>query len=799
MRYISVWLFLFFISDLFQLQAQTYKISGYIREAGSSESLVGASLLNTDTRQGTAANAYGFYSLTLPVGKVNLQYSYLGYEPAVLSFELNRDTVIEILLRPLSTQLDEIVVRSRRHSPENARLGNIYVPIAQLTGMPSLLGEVDVMKSLQMLPGVQSTDEGKSDFSVRGGSPDQNLVMLDGIPVYNTSHVFGFLSIFNADAIKHVNFYKAGYPARFGGRLSSVVDIRTNDGNMERIKGSATVGLISMKAALEGPLVKDKTSFNLSFRRTYIDLFMGTILDRLRKLDEDISENDDYNFYFYDINAKLQHKLSDRSSLFFMFYNGRDKLTTQYDTREGWEGELLTLSSQDWKWGSTLAAAKWNYIFSGNLFLNSTFSLNNYKYGSHLSKDNIPLNNEQRDNRSYIGMDYNSGIMDYSLTSDLDYVPSPQHYIRMGMAYTFHNFKPEILSQQASEESYDPIDFKNGRRIHAHEAALYAEDEWEITPRLKANPGLRASLFNVEGKTYVGLDPRLSLSYKLNRNMSLKAGYTQMKQYIHLLSSNALFLQTDLWVPVTSQVRPMTSHQYSVGAFYSLPHGLELSVETYYKDMRHILEYQDGASFLGLSAGWENKVEAGQGRSFGLEVFLQKMTGNTTGWIGYTWAKTDRCFDQINYGQWFPAKYDRRHSLNVSVMQKLGKHFELSANWIYNTGNVITLPLVEIESANIPDDPDGGGYWTLEQFEHRNNYRLSGYHRLDLGISYYTNRNKPRHSIWNLSVYNAYNQRNPFLVTTDFVDEPPYSHSRRVLKQITLFPIIPSLSYTYKF
>ncbi|MDL2208998.1 TonB-dependent receptor [Parabacteroides sp. OttesenSCG-928-O15] len=785
--------------QLYTLQAQNHKISGYIRESGSSESLVGAALIDLGSRQGAASNSYGFYSLTLPHGEVVLQCSYIGYETRRVSFHLERDTVLEILLNPLSTQLKEVVVSNRRSKLENTQLGTINVPVAQLTAIPSLLGETDIMKSMQMLPGVEASDEGKSDFSVRGGSPDQNLILLDGIPVYNTSHVFGYLSIFNSDAIKNVNLYKAGFPARFGGRLSSVVDIRTNDGNMEQLHGTASVGLISMKAALEGPIVKDKTSFNLSFRRTYIDLFMGTILDRLRRLDDQISEHDDYNFFFYDINAKLQHKLDDKNSLFFMFYNGRDKLDTQYDTRDGYSGELNALTTQDWKWGSTIAAAKWNHIFSGNLFLNTKLAYNNYMYDTHISKTYESHYDYDMQNRSYVGAKYNSGIVDYSLTSDLDFIPSPQHYVRMGAAFTFHNFKPEVLSQQSSEERDDffGYEFQQGRRILAYETALYAEDDWAITPRFKINPGLRFSLFHVEGKTYASASPRFSLNYRLNSNLSFKAGYTHMKQYIHMLSSNIMFLQTDLWVPVTKKVKPMDSHQYSVGLFANLPHGFDLSVETYYKDMQNVLEYEDGADLLSLSAGWENKVEAGQGRSYGLEVFLQRTTGKTTGWIGYTWAKTERRFEQINFNEWFPAKYDRRHSINVSIIQQLGKHFEVSGNWVFNSGNVITLPMKEIKAAEIPDAPFGT-YFLVEQFDHRNNYRLDPYHRLDLGISYYTSRVKKRYSIWNLSVYNAYNQMNPFLITTDYADDF-YGDEHRVLKKITLFPIVPSLSYTYKF
>lgn len=794
-RFATIFLFIWSIASLY---AQTCKISGYIREAGSRESLVGATVLETRTQHGVASNSYGFYSLTLPKGNVMLQCSYIGYQSTSLQFELKNDTTIEISLTPLSLELNEVVISSRKTNLEKARLGAVNVPVAQLIAMPAMLGETDIMKSMQMLPGVQSTDEGKSEFSVRGGSPDQNLVMLDGIPIYNTNHVFGFLSIFNSDAIKNVNLYKAGFPARFGGRLSSIVDIRTNDGNMQQMHGTVSVGLISAKAALEGPIKKDKTSFNLSFRRTYIDLFMNDIIKEMREVDDNISDDDNYNFFFYDINAKLHHKINDRNSLFFMFYNGQDKLTTQYDSREGSVGEFNTVTNQDWKWGNTLAAAKWNHVISGNLFLNTTLSLNSYKYGSVMSKDYTTQDDEENKNKSSIGMNYNSSIRDYSLTADLDYIHSSNHYIRVGGSYTYHHFKPEILTQKETEESEDLLNFKHGNPINTHEAALYAEDEWTISDRLKANPGIRLSLFSVDGKSYAGIDPRLSFSYMLTNKLSLKAGYTHMKQYIHLLSSNSLFLQNDLWVPVTKNISPMNSHQYSAGIFYALPWGFDLSVETYYKDMRNLLEYQDGASFLGYSSGWESKVESGKGRSYGLEVFLQKSVGKTTGWLGYTLAKAERRFEKINFGQWFPAKYDRRHSINATVIQQLGKHFEVSVNWVYNTGNVITIPLMYINEAYIPESPIPSGE-PFEQFDHRNNYRMPSYHRMDVGISYYTSRNKKRYGMWNISVYNAYNRLNAFLVTTDFDDDNDFYSSQKVLKKITLFPIIPSISYTYKF
>jgi outer membrane receptor for ferrienterochelin and colicin len=783
-----------FMATCLSAQSQNFTISGYVRDAENQESLVGSTVLNIVDNKGTASNPYGFYSISLPKGNVSLQYSYLGYKSVVVGFALDKDTVVQVLLEPLATQLDEVVIQNSLSNPGNRRLGLITVPVSQLSDIPVLLGEADVMKSLQLLPGIQSSAEGKSDFSVRGGDPDQNLVLLDGIPVYNTNHVFGFFSIFNSDAIKSVNFYKSGFPARFGGRLSSVVDVRTKDGDMEHLGGSVTAGLIAIKATLEGPLKKDRTSFYLSFRRTYIDLFMDEIVEGIKNAGDEngVPEENKYNFYFYDINAKLNHRFSSKSSLFFMLYNGSDKMTAQYANKEGDKGELNALTSQDWKWGSSIVATKWNYILSGNLFLNTTLSYNHYRYETGLAKNYSLVDTTGVESKSFAKIDYNSGINDFSLMSDLDFILSPQHYIRTGMAYIYHQFNPEVVSLKNSE-GYSS---NNNEHVNASEIALYAEDDWNILPALKLNFGLRLSLFNVQQKTYTNVDPRLSLSYLPFPKISIKAGYAKMKQYIHLLSSNSLFLQTDLWVPVTKNIRPMNADQYSAGIFYSLSYGMELSVEGYYKTMENLIEYKDGSSFMGTSTGWENKVEEGRGRSYGVELFVKKSTGRTTGWLSYTLSKTERKFEIINYGEWFPAKYDRRHNLSVTVNQKLSQKLELSGSWIYSSGNVITVPMMDVPAADIPQNPYPGSV-VFEQIDHRNNYRMAAYHRMDAGLSYYTKKNKSRYGIWNFSVYNVYNRKNPFLLSTDF--EAFGESNRKVLKQVTLFPIIPSISYTYKF
>lgn len=784
------------------IQAQTYTVSGYIRDHHTKECLIGATVYEAGLAKGAVTNSYGFYGLALPAGEATIAFSYIGYQTTVMHLSLNADTTLQIMLQPTSAELGEVVVIAGNPAFKTARPGTMDVPVEQIKSMPALLGETDLMKSLQLLPGVQTTSEGKSDISVRGGGPDQNLITLDGIPIYNPNHIFGFLSIFNTDAIKNVTFYKSGFPARFGGRFSSVVDIQTNDGNKQQIKGSATIGMLAAKANIEGPIIKDKTSFTLSVRRTYIDLFMDQITKWINEADESISDENKYNLFFYDINAKLHHQLTDKTSLYFMFYNGKDKLTTQYENREGWSGSFDVLTNQDWKWGSTIGAVRLNHILAGNAFLNTTLSFNNYHYKTFLQKQYTSNYHWQEDPETRMDrIFYDSGIRDYSLVSDLDYIPASGHYIRAGLAYTYHDFKPEVLNAEIQDLTKDIFKSSAGNQIHTHEVGLYAEDDWDITDRLRVNIGFRYSLFQVNNKTWHGLDPRLSFRYLLTDAVSFKAGYSHMKQFIHLLSSNTLFLQTDLWVPVTDKISPMTSRQFSAGAFFQLPHQLEFSVEAYYKDMDNVVEYKDEASFVGGSGNWESKVEAGEGRAYGVEFSVHKKYGNTTGWVAYTLAKTERKFKEINYHEWFPAKYDRRHNLNITVTHQLSNKFDLSANWVYSSGNVITLPLERIKAGEVPG-VYFPGYELFDQFDHRNNYRLNSFHRLDVGVSYFTKRNARRYGVLNLSIYNAYNRQNPLLLYTDIINQETdlgFYEPKQVLKQVTLFPIMPSLSFTYFF
>jgi outer membrane receptor for ferrienterochelin and colicin len=646
-----------------------------------------------------------------------------------------------------------------------------------------------------LIPGVQGTSEGKSDLTVRGGSPAQNLILLDGVPIYNPNHVFGFLSIFNTEALKNVTLYKSSFPARFGGRLSSVIDITTRDGNQQRFAGSVTAGLPTVAINLEGPIVRDRTSFTFSARRTYLDLLMGAINDRL---DDDSRSR--ANFFFHDINAKIHHRIDHNTSLRLSVYNGNDRLT-QTTAEDDNASHLLQASEERLDWGTTIVSGQLNRVFTPNLFLRAMLAYNQYHYRVEADYEYVSGftgQGEQTTTRNFL---FSSGIRDYSASADFEFYPAPNRTVRFGTVFTFHDFNPEAISLSVTADT-EQVSNNNPQNTFARQWALYAEDEWDISRRMRLNAGLRFSLFNVDRTTYTALDPRLSFRYMFTDRMSLQASYTMMQQYVHLLSSNSLVLQTDLWVPVTGNVKPMRSNQYAIGMFYELPGSVVLSLEPYYKDMRNIIDYQGGISHTAESTGWESKVEAGIGRSYGVEFSLERREGRVAGMASYTWSKSERKFDDINFGEWFPSQFDRRHAINLSLNYQLNTRFNIAAAWIYHTGNWVTLPMMTFVP---PDVPNAGFHPDSEnvlQLERRNNFRMADHHRLDVGVNYRFRQREYSYNMLSLSVYNVYNRMNAFRMAVD----TEWSHNQegdvvfvRSLRQVTLFPIIPALSFTRRF
>ncbi len=797
-----------------QAFTQNYTVSGYITDKASGETLISATVFDANSTKGATTNNFGYYSLTLPAGNVSLEYSYIGYKTFRQEFILQGDTVLNIVLDQDNLLEEVTVIGTRKESwVKGTQMSKVEVPIELIKNIPTLLGENDLIKALQLLPGVQSGTEGSAGLYVRGGGPDENLLLLDGVPLYNVNHMMGFFSVFNSDAIKNVTLYKGAFPARFGGRLSSVVEVQMKDGDNKKIRGTASIGLIASKVQLEGPIVNEKTTFNVSLRRTYLDILAQPIIKLAKSEDGGISGA---GYYFYDINAKFTHKLSDRDKLYLSTYLGDDAIymKTKDGYAQGGNFETNEYTKLNWGWGNAIAALRWNRILNNKLFMNTTASFTRYRSSlknSYESNSWYFSEEEQKQTSEESQLTYNSGIEDWTVKNDFDFTPNAYHDIKFGTSYTYHTFTPDVTSLRIvdSEQTEQNIDTVSGSpKVYAHETSAYLEDNISLGKRLQLNLGVHFSSFHVENSNYFSLQPRAGLRVLINDNLSLKAGYVSMSQYIHMLSNNNISMPTDLWVPATSNIKPMKSHQYAVGAFYTLKDVANFSVEGYYKTMDNLLEYKDGSSFMGASTNWEDKVSMGRGIAYGVELLAQRSFGKTTGWVGYTWSKSDRIFDQpgnvINKGEWFPAKYDRRHDFNITATHKLSEKIDFSASWVFSTGNAATFAFHEYAAVNSPSYT--GKYYfpgSYAYVEARNNFRYSNYHRLDLGINFHRKTKRGNLRTWNVSIYNAYSQLNPFYIYVwdEYTENPDTGEMKKknLLRQSTLFPIIPSVTYTIKF
>ena len=762
-------------------------VSGYVQDAHSSETLLGAVIQNKTSNVGTTTNSYGFYTLTLSSGEVRLNCSYVGYRNEEVTLQLDRDTVINFRLTP-SAELPEVVVAS---SKDNAGIlatgmGITDIPVSQIAHTPALLGETDVIRTLQMLPGVQTGTEGTAGFYVRGGNGDENLILLDGTPVYKIDHMFGFFSVFTPEALKKVTFYKSSYPARYNGRLSSVVDVRTKDGDMRNFHGSASLGLLTSRMQIEGPIVKDRTSFNFSGRTTYMKWLASPLMN----------DDERFGYQFYDLNLKINHRFSDTDRLFVSAYRGRDVLDQDYkDNYNSYNSMYKSKYGGDIQWGNSIVSFRWNHIFNNQLFANTTIAYNHYDmniYSYDISENSRRI--EKTDGS------YNSAIKDWSGTIDFDYEPLPQHRIKFGTSYTYHTFMPEVATSNYVVESNRPGETKAEhfalpkRPIYANDALIYAEDDWQLGPVLTINAGGSIALFHVRNKSHLTLQPRLSLRWQTSPDIILKASYSEMSQCFHLLTSMPISLPTDLWVPITDNIDPERSRQVSLGAYYTGWKGWELSAEAYAKQLKNVLEYKDGMSFLGFSGNWERLVSMGDGRSIGIELMLRRTLGRATGWLAYTLSKTDRKFSKesgVNSGERFPFVYDRRHNINAVVNWKVSRRFDLDATWTLYSGMAATLS-TEKGFIVTPEGTETGHYVSS-----RNNYRLPPTHLLCLGANFRKTLKNGVERIWNISLYNAYNAMNPTLVTRKTDNQG--REVPNMLTKYTLLPCIPSFTLTYKF
>lgn len=757
-------------------QTENHTVSGYVTDSLTGETLIGANvvILEDETR-GTTTNTYGFYSLKLPAGRYTLRISYLGYAEQRIPIDLREeDQRLNVALLE-GVALEEVVVQSEAadRNVASTDMGTVELPVENIKKIPAVFGEVDILKALQLLPGVLSAGEGNAGFYVRGGGPDQNLVLLDEAVVYNSGHLLGFFSVFNPDAIKNTTLIKGGMPAYYGGRLSSVVDIQMKEGNDQQFALDGGIGLIASRLTAQGPIVKGRSSFIVSGRRTYVvDLAQPLIRG---------TDFAGTNYFFYDLNAKVNYRFSDQDRLYLSGYFGRDVLKFRNPERD---------FSFDLPYGNNTATLRWNHLFNSELFMNLSFIYNEYDFSFGGGQGDFTV-------------DVFSGVRDWNVKLDFDWFPTPNHSIRYGLNYIYHRLTPNIANAENGETTFS----NNLEPRYAHEAAAYIQDEVRIGPRFSMNIGLRFSLFTQLGPytssidstvyergepvvTYTGLEPRFSARYKLSPSASLKGGITTAYQYLHLVSNSTSTLPTDVWVPSTELVKPQLGIQYAVGYFQNFKeNAYETSVELYYRDLRNQIDY--GENYVNdIADDLETQFVFGTGRSFGMELFLKKAKGRLNGWIGYTLSRTDRQFPDIDEGRRFPTIYDRRHDLSVVLNYQLSPKWEFGATFVYGTGNAFTpvrsLYFIENNFAT--------------EYGDRNSARLPAYHRLDFAATWTPNPDSQKRfrSTWTFSVYNLYNRQNPFFIFYDFETNTAQGTSRATAFQVSLFPIIPSVTWNFK-
>jgi hypothetical protein len=792
--------FFLFLSLNEGIAQEKFTFSGYVKDGETGETMIGAQVAFPGLKSGVVTNTYGFFSISLPSGKYFCRISFMGFDEWSDTLDLSKNISKEIKLYPTSKMVTEVVVTSENanKNTESTDMGTITLDVYQMKTLPAFLGEVDIIKTIQLLPGVASANEGAQGFYVRGGGPDQNLVLLDEATVYNASHLFGFFSVFNADAIKNVNLIKGGMPAQFGGRLASVLEVNMNEGNNQRFSAEGGVGVLSSRLTLEGPIVKDKGSFIVSARRTYIDLLMKAFVP-------ETSGFYGSSYFFHDYTAKLNYRLSKRDKIYLSGYFGKDKFVFN-NQKDDFRVEM--------PWGNATGVIRWNHVFGEKLFMNLSGVFTDYNFQFKSGQDDFRFS-------------LYSGVRDFGTKLDFSYYPAPRHEVKFGAAYTYHIFTPTSVSAESDDVVFNTGDIQ---RIYGHEGAVYVQDDFDVTTWWKVNAGLRYSWYQHVGpftrfiKTpgqvtdstiqygkndpiqfYHGLEPRISTRFLLKDKSSIKAGFNQVNQYIHLASLSAVSLPTDIWFPSTDIAAPQRGWQASIGYFRNFMKGMfETSVEVYYKGMKNLIEYREGAlPSDNVNDNPDNLLVFGKGRSYGVEFFIKKNLGKLTGWIGYTLAKTERLFLDLQ-PTYFPAKYDRRHDLSVALNYKLSERWTFGGVFVYASGNTMTLPVA----------------WYLNQdqimyeYGERNSTRMPAYHRLDFSATWYDKPTKMKRdkatgepievkkrfrSNISMSVYNVYNRQNPYFVYVDTDGTPAGGDFQISLKQVSLFPIIPSFTWNFKF
>ena len=773
-----IFIIFFSLVSLFHLSAQsTATISGYVTDAATGERLAGATVYLPEHERGAACNDYGFFSLGVPAGKVNFVFRFVGYEPWQKTFTIKNDTLLNVRLESRNIVKEvEVVAISKEDFLHSPAMGTHRLNAQQIEQIPAVLGEPDLLKAIQLLPGVSFATEGSTGFSVRGGSPDQTLIRLDGVPVYNVNHLWGFMSAFNNDAIQDTRLYKGNLPARYGGRLSSVLDVSMKEGNLHKQTGTFSLSPIAGRFTLEGPVVKEKVSFMVSARRTWIDALVLAALKLEGQEDEQV-----LTYGFWDINAKTNWVVNPRNRIYLSFYTGYDAFNVE-DSEDRYED----YAKFSYNWQNLTTVLRWNHIFSPLLFAN--FSAYNSRFRQ------LYLNEfDKKGNEVYKG--YNN-LNDMTTKGDFDWFPVTNKTFRFGYEFSLQQFNPEIISYRS-----DSTFFKLNSDVFTRNfiSEIYAEVESDITERTKGTIGIRAGNLATGGRNYLSLRPRASVRYLFAEQLSGKVSWSRMKQFLHQLQNTTLGIPTELWVSSTKNIKPGTSDLFSSGLFWNNKN-YKFSIEAFYTDMKDVVQYKEGTlAVKERGDSWEEHVEQGRGKSYGLELMSEKTTGSLTGWIAYTLSKSSRQFSQINFGRPFPYTYDRRHQLNIntnwnlSVKQKKDKIItkDISATFSYASGRYITL--AEQEYQAIPLPLMEGSRYNAEWFAQRslinsvNNYHMPEFHNLNL--SYRVEREtKGKINCWNFSVYNVYNRLNPWY----------YYKKGDQMKQITLFPLIPSVSFSYK-
>ncbi len=765
---------------------QNFTLSGYVRDASTGETLIGANISLTKENKTVNSNNYGFYSITLKEGTYQIAVSFVGYKTQFLEINLNQDLQFNIDMVSAEKLAEAVIVVStkRENNVKSAQMGKITLPMEQIKSVPAFLGEVDLLKVVQFIPGVRNAGEGSSGLYVRGGGPDQNLILLDDAIVYNSGHLFGFFSIFNSDAIKNVSLIKGGMPAQYGGRLSSVLDVSMKEGNNKNYQVEGGIGLIASRVSIQGPIKKDKASFIISARRTYIDALTKPFVKK---------ESQFYGsgYYFYDLNAKANYKFSEKDRLYISGYFGRDVFDFA-NVRQSLKIKI--------PWGNATGTIRWNHVFNNKLFANTSAVYNDYNFSFSGEQNNFKVK-------------LTSGIRDLSLKQDFDFYPSAKHKIKFGALYTHHRFIPSVVSGNQDSVEFTPL---SAQVKYAHEAALYIQEDWDVSDKIKVNAGLRYSFFQQTGpfklysndlngnridstvyksnqavKTYGGLEPRLTMRYSIDDLSSIKGSVTRNLQYIHLVSNSGTTLPTDIWVPSTYRVKPQISWLYAIGYFKNFKNNMfETSLELYYKQMDNQIEYEEGYTPNTLQ-DTENSFTFGKGWSYGSELFINKVKGKLTGWVGYTLSFTNRKFPFLNNGNTYPAKYDRRHDMSIVGMYEISKKWKVSAAFVYGSGNAATLPQrFYIVEGNL-----------TQEYSNINQYRLPSYHRLDLAATLTPKRNLNRKwkTEWVFSIYNAYSRQNPYFIYFDQQGNAAEGSLKVQAKQVSLFPIIPAVTWNFRF